>query len=525
MAKARIMIVEDERIVAGDVKRILQNMGYAVPAVVSSGEEAIKRAQEENPDLVLMDIVLQGEMDGIEAARKIRSRLDIPVLYLTAYTNTGMLQRAKVTEPFGYIVKPFQERELHSNIEMALYKQKVQRKLKESEQWLSTTLKSIGDGLIATDGKGFVRFMNPVAEALTGWKQEEALGKDAAEVFHIINEKARSLTESPVAKALRNGVALSLTIHELLITKDGTEIPIDGSAAPIRDVKGTIVGVILAFRDITERRKMEEALREAHNELERRVEERTAELSKSNALLKQEVAERKRAEEALQRSERELRRLSSQLLKAQEEERKRIALELHDGIGQSLSAIKFRVEAALEQMGQEKSAKGVKSLEPIVPMAQEALEEVRRITVNLRPSTLDDLGILPTIEWFCREFHAIYSAIRIEKEINIQENQVPDPLKIIIFRVLQEAFNNIGKHSQANLSYLCLGKKDKTLELAIRDNGLGFDLEDVLSGERPKSGLGLTSMKERTELSGGSFAIESARGAGTMIRASWPVRV
>jgi len=132
MAKARIMIVEDEMIVAGDIKRTLQDKEYVVSTVVSSGEEAIKKAEADNPDLVLMDIVLKGEMDGIETAKQIRSRFNIPVLYLTAYANKKMLERAKITEPFGYIIKPFNEKELHSNIEMALYKHKAEGKLKES---------------------------------------------------------------------------------------------------------------------------------------------------------------------------------------------------------------------------------------------------------------------------------------------------------------------------------------------------------------------------------------------------------
>ena len=125
-------------------------------------------------DLVLMDIVLEGDMDGVKAAEHIRNHFDIPVVYLTAYSDDTTLQRAKITEPYGYILKPFQERELYTTIEMALYKHKMERKLKENEQWLATTLKSIGDAVIATDTKGFVTFMNPVAEVLTGWKQEEA---------------------------------------------------------------------------------------------------------------------------------------------------------------------------------------------------------------------------------------------------------------------------------------------------------------------------------------------------------------
>jgi len=148
MAKARIMIVEDEMIVAGDIKKTLQDKEYVVSTVVSSGEEAIKKAEQDNPDLVLMDIVLKGEMDGIETAKQIRSRFNIPVLYLTAYANKKMLERAKITEPFGYIIKPFHEKELHSNIEMALYKHKAERKLKESYARLKRTMEGIIDAMV-----------------------------------------------------------------------------------------------------------------------------------------------------------------------------------------------------------------------------------------------------------------------------------------------------------------------------------------------------------------------------------------
>ncbi len=155
-------------------------------------------------------------------------------------------------------------------------------------------------------------------------------------------------------------------------------------------------------------------------------------------------------------------------------------------------------------------------------MLQEAIEETRRIQMNLRPSILDDLGILATIGWFCREYESTYSAIRIREEIDIKEEEVADSLKTVIFRVLQEALNNIAKHSKADLVHLSLREMEGRIELVLKDNGQGFDLEKVLGSESPKRGLGLTSMRERTELSGGSFAIESAEGKGTIIRASWP---
>ena len=259
----RILVVEDEGIVAKDIQRSLQNLGYTVCGAAFSGEEAMKEAEENKPDIVLMDIVLLGEVDGIEAANKIQARFNIPVIYLTAYADDKTLERAKISEPFGYIIKPFEDRDLHTTIQMALYKHKMEMKLRQSEKWLSTTLQSIGDAVIATDPKGSVIFMNPVAEALTGWKHEDAKRKPLKDVFNIINENTRNSVEDPAANVLREGLVVGLANHTVLISKDGTETPIDDSGAPIRDDKGDIIGVVLVFRDVSERRKAEEAMRQS----------------------------------------------------------------------------------------------------------------------------------------------------------------------------------------------------------------------------------------------------------------------
>ncbi|MGW8209104.1 MAG: MASE3 domain-containing protein [Syntrophobacteria bacterium] len=232
--------------------------------------------------------------------------------------------------------------------------------------------------------------------------------------------------------------------------------------------------------------------------------------------------QRQRAEEAFRKSGEELRLLSSQLLTAQETERGRIARELHDGIGQSLSAIKFRVEDALGQLAKGSTESSVSNLVNLIPVIQSTVEEVRRITMDLRPSTLDDLGILATIAWLCREFQSTYSTVEINREISAEESDVPNPLKIVLYRVLQEALNNVAKHSGANMVTISLAKKDNTIQLAIEDNGCGFDVDEARSVESSKRGFGLGSMKERTELSGGTFVINSAKGRGTFVLASWP---
>jgi PAS domain S-box-containing protein len=234
------------------------------------------------------------------------------------------------------------------------------------------------------------------------------------------------------------------------------------------------------------------------------------------------ITERKCNEEALRKSEEQLRFLSTQLMRAQENERKRIAQELHDDLGQILSAIKFGVEDVLHQLGQGVATPGARTLKALIPVVQNGVEEVRRICMDLHPSILDDLGILATMSWFCREFEAIYSGIRIEKEIAVEEHEVPDLLKIVIYRVMQEALNNIAKHSEADLVHLSLRKQGNRIELTIKDNGRGFEPEVARSAERSKRGLGLASMKERVDYSGGSFSVESFPRQGTLIQASWP---
>ena len=230
-----------------------------------------------------------------------------------------------------------------------------------------------------------------------------------------------------------------------------------------------------------------------------------------------EAVNRFRLEEEVHESEQRLRSLSSQLLTAQENERKQVARDLHDGIGQMLSAIKFKIEDTLQKKGKGRAKLMAEDIHTLIPMIRGSIEEVRKIQMDLRPSTLDDLGIVATIGWFCREFQKIYSTIHIEKQLDVQENEIAARLKTVAYRILQEAMNNIAKHSKANLIRLALRKNGREVELAIEDNGIGFDLENY------QKGFGLESMKERVQLSGGTLTIESTIGKGTIIKASWPI--
>ncbi|MFC1569369.1 response regulator [bacterium] len=260
--KKKILVVEDEHIIAMEIQERLEDLGYCVTGTASSKQAAIRLTESNPPDLVLMDIMLGNEMGGLDAAEYIHAHHDIPVVFLTAYSDKKTLARAKQAEPYGYILKPLDEREVSSAIEISLYKHEMEKKLKANEQWVSTTLKSIGDAVITTDMNGSIVSINPSAEKLTGWSQEEAMGQDINKVFQIINDNNRKRVDNPVETVLNTGEPISLT-NTLLIAKNGKKIPIDNNAAPIRDDHSNLNGVVLVFRDIAEKKQMEEQLRQA----------------------------------------------------------------------------------------------------------------------------------------------------------------------------------------------------------------------------------------------------------------------
>ena len=261
MAEKRILVVEDESIVAEDLRNSLINLGYTVPSIAYSGEKAIKTAEDMCPDLVLMDIVLKGKMDGIEAAKEIGKNNDIPIVYLTSYSDEQILERAKITEPYGYIIKPFKERELHISIEIALYKHMMEKKVRTRDRWLSCTLRSLGEAVITTDKNGIIKTMNPFAEALTGWKRDNALGKTITSVLNIKSGIQGKEVEDPVMKAIREGIFYGLVENTLLVTKENRNMPVDIIGSLIKDERDEILGIVFIFDDIIERKRVEEEMK------------------------------------------------------------------------------------------------------------------------------------------------------------------------------------------------------------------------------------------------------------------------
>ena len=275
----RVFIVEDEALIAMELRDRLNGLGYEVTGTASRGEQALEAIPACAPDVVIMDFRLAGTLTGIETAARLRTHLDVPIIFLSAYSDEELLRQAGEVLPFGYLVKPFEERELHATIQMALYKHSMERALRESHarleekvrertaelarsrENLAVTLDSIGEAVVATNAAGNVMFMNPAAEDLTEWAQHEALGAPVVQVVRLVSEQTGDTVPIPLRIVLATGQRQFLPKDTSLLTRMGGERRVSGSTAAIRDA-GRIVGVILVLRDETDARRGDDQQRD-----------------------------------------------------------------------------------------------------------------------------------------------------------------------------------------------------------------------------------------------------------------------
>ena len=354
----------------------------------------------------------------------------------------------------------------------------AQLRLRESRDTLRVTLTSIGDGVVATDLKGNITFMNPVAKRLTGWG-DSAVGQPLTSVMPIINEDSRERVDDPVSKVLATGTVVGLANHSVLIAKDGREIPIEDSAAPIMQ-DGKVQGVVMVFSDVSARKATERVSRE-------------------NALM-------------------------HGIVEAQESERRRIARDLHDHLGQRMTALRLRVEAVAKECGKYKEIED--ALKEIQAAASEIDRDVAFLSWELRPTELENLGLDDAIASYVREWsrqHGISADFHAAANNGtILTKRLQREMETNVYRIVQEALNNIVKHAEAESVSVLLQYGSDNLTLIVEDDGRGFTEDIHTTGAGPQSGLGLIGMRERTEILGGSLSIESTTSGGTTVIARIP---
>jgi PAS domain S-box-containing protein len=294
MEKARILIVEDEAIIAKDLQKRLEGQGYSVPSIVASGEKAVEKAEKIRPDLILMDIVLPGEVDGIEIAARIRSNFDIPVIYLTAYADDNMLERAKKTEPFGYIIKPFEDKDLRSSIEMGLYKHRMDKKLRQSNEFLNNLLESLTHPFYVIDANDYtVKMANsaanfgPLTEESTCYKLTHNVDKPCDGAEHPCTIKEIKMTGRPA------------TLEHVHQGNNDRTRYYEVHGYPVFDSDGNIVQVMEYNLDITERKESEEALKESEQKLRIHAKELEESNTALKVLLKQRENDKRELEESI----------------------------------------------------------------------------------------------------------------------------------------------------------------------------------------------------------------------------------
>lgn len=297
MTAKRILVVEDEGIVAKDIAQRLRSLGYEVTGLVPSAEKAYEAITLCEPDLILMDIHLKGSVDGITAATALRKTHDIPVIFLTAFADVATLERAKLSEPFGYILKPFEERSLHIHIEMALVKHASEQRLRQREQWITAVLHSVREALIVTDLQGNITFMNACAQQLTGWDIRDALGSPIGFVLPFRDHGE----ESPTHWVLRNNVPFvseNLRLH----FGDGRVAHIACTAVPLYDHAQRLIGVTLGVRDMSPQKALERQVYQDRFLFEGLLEERTKSLQEENKKLKRSLSSEKRQKTMLKKA-------------------------------------------------------------------------------------------------------------------------------------------------------------------------------------------------------------------------------
>ncbi len=646
--KPKIIIVEDEWIIANDIKANIEKLGYRVPVILSTGEEAIEMAKSDQPDMFIMDISLQGNLDGTETAKLISSQFDIPVIFLTAYTDKKILEKVKDTAAYGYLIKPFNAKELETTIDLALIRRKKEIKEKKYLKQLervaanhSIKLKLFSDiaekspvGIQILDTEGYIMYSNFALELIYGYNRIELTGKNINElctdpeffekvVFSGINNTGKwdgeIVVRSKTGKTLPVGLA-AFTVNDnngqtagtigiirdlterkeaesalkeseskyrklietandaILIADADTGIIMDANkkseellGVPVSEIKGmhqsrlhpadeaekyrsifnehvqagqkittdlyivhkngktipvnisTSIVVIGGkkilqgtFRDITEHKLAEEELKKHRDHLEELVDVRTADLIRTNEELEQEIAERTKIEKKLLDYQKQLQSLTSQISLIEENEKRRIASELHDCLGQNLALTKIK----LGQLNKSAPSGEFKNdIREILLIIEQAITETRTLTFELSPPILYELGLSQAIKWLIDQFREKHG-LEIYLTDDGQKKPFDNSIRLFLFQAVRELLVNTVKHAKADSARIEMRNDNSKLQITVEDNGIGFSGSSV-----NYSGYGLFNIRERMNHINGHFEIKSKPGRGTRVTLIAPFKI
>ncbi len=490
MASAKILIVEDEAIVAADLTAKLTHLGHVVIGATSRGEQAVTIASAERPTLVLMDILLAGEMDGIATADRIRQTCNVPIIFLTAHSDSETLTRAKVTSPFGYLLKPFNERELETHIEMALYRYRVEEALREKEERLRLAIDAahmaLWDWNIVSDRATWAGHYGE----LFG-RNPDAFKDTYEDLLALVHEDDRETVRKAMQRALKEGAPYASEFRARW--PDQTIHWLEWWGEVYRDEQKRPTRMVGLFQDITRRQEAEAELRKLTADLERRVADRTEELSLSES---------------------RLRGLSIELNLTAQRERQRLATELHDYLAQLLVLGRIKLGQAKQNQLPVSSASFITETETAL---NQALAYTRSLVGQLCPPVLKEFGLTVALKWLAEQMqqHRLTVSFHADREpLTLAEDHAT-----LLFQSVRELLMNTVKHAATEQASITVDRLGNRLRVVVQDQGCGFDP----TAAAVLNQFGLFSIKERMRGLGGRLIVLSEPGKGTTATLELPV--
>ncbi len=514
MAAQSIFIVEDEVITAQSIAKNIRNLGYQIAGIATSGSTALMQIKNLRPHLILMDIRLKNnDMDGITTAERIREQLqlNIPIIYLTAHSDEETLERAKKTEPFGYILKPYNKKDLEISIKMALHKHHQELKLIKQEKLLSKILNATQDGVVAANANQEVIYMNSAAQKLTGWEVKNSIGQKATEVIQIFDALTNEPIPHPVEQVLEQGQVIYLNDNAVLISRDGSRIFIKDSASPITNVSNNVEGAVLVFAAARETVPGESVSKNDLQSIE-------VETSQTSEIQPMSVTEENRE------------KLRSYLIDLLLHEL-RIPLTIILSTSESLKRYRQRWTEDKQNTCFDRIQKAVQKMTELLDNVT-VWEQAQERKLSFEPSLTDAIA-------FCEELLADISLIDENNhelvlthqgnEQNIYLDQTL--LKHILNNLLLNAIKYSPKNSRVDL---ILKYQDNSLVFQIKDRGIGIppgDLEHIFESfyrannidKVPGTGLGLAIVKLCLEIHQGTITVESTINIGTTFTIILPI--